>query len=113
MPDHSSASDHHQDADVESPSQLVASHSHLFRGARLVGDLAAAELAAGVALLSFSDGTEVEAEILVGPRPSDRAIAVPPYETAAGNIVAAAVWPIMTVTVDDGQLLMRIGQRLA
>jgi len=67
----------------------VATHSHLFPGARV--DLGGGSGAASELRLRFSDGVEVDAE-LVELDGGDLALAVPGYVTAAGTAIHARVW---------------------
>lgn len=67
----------------------VATHSHLFPGARI--DLGGGLGAPGGLWLRFSDGVELEAELLelVG---GELALSVPGYATAAGAAIQPRVW---------------------
>jgi hypothetical protein len=95
---------------------LSASHSHLFRGARLSGfrPEISLPLRATTVRISFSDGVELEAELLEGSAPGSLALAVPAYPTATGHPVAAALWPVTEISADqaDGRLTIKLGQRI-
>ena len=93
-----------------------ATHSHLFRGASVSG--ARAELRLPLRACSvrvcFGDGVEVEAEIVVGATGKDCALVMPAYETAAGQPMPAALWPVTEVHSDSvtDQVILKLGQRL-
>lgn len=103
-------------SDLEPPIQLLAGHSHLFPGTRLIGVASQLPLplAPSAVLLSFSDGVEVDAELVSGTAPGDHALVVPAFRTATGHPVAAAVWPVTEISTDEneGQVLIKIGRRL-
>jgi hypothetical protein len=100
-------------ADLAPRLELTVSHSHLFRGIRLRAPLAevTCPLTASIVDLMFSDGVELEAELVVQ---GDTALtlAVPAYETATGHHVAAAMWPISDVITDDDTVMIKLGLRL-
>lgn len=100
-------------ADLAPPLELAVSHSHLFRGIQLRARLAEVTfpLRASIVDLIFSDGVELEAE-LVEQGDTALTLAVPAYETATGHHVAAAMWPISDVTTDDETLMIKLGLRL-
>ncbi|MFT4165861.1 MAG: hypothetical protein QM650_11525 [Microlunatus sp.] len=100
---------------------LSAAYSHLFRGVRVtVEELDPTEpLGAARARLAFSDGIEVDAELLESDTAGNLALAVPAYETATGHPVAAAVWPVVEIgTARSGsgenaeRLCLKLGQRV-
>lgn len=114
---------------------LSASHSHLFRGARLVradrlpgaGDSDGAAVAddaethedpfpAGAAALRirFSDGVETDAELLQRGT-EEFAIDVPGYRTAAGSDIAPKAWRIARIETEPrpGATVLVVGERLA
>ena len=66
---------------------LTASHSHLFRGARLSG-----ATAPGPCALAFVDGTRCMAELGAGPE--GPVLSVPGHRTGAGTDIAAARWQL-------------------
>ena len=69
---------------------LFASHTHLFRGARLRGDPADV-VAATPVQVAFSDGTEVDA--LLEPWEGDRfLLSVASYATSAGTALDVKTW---------------------
>lgn len=92
--------------------ELTVSYSHLFRGVRLRGPAAVAlpVRASGVDLM-FSDGVELEAE-LVELDDAALALAVPAYETATGHRIKAALWSVAEVITDQGALTIKLGPRL-
>lgn len=92
--------------------ELTVSYSHLFRGVRLRGPAAVAlpVRASGVDLM-FSDGVELEAE-LVELDNAALALAVPAYETATGHQIKAALWSIVEVIADQDSLTIKLGPRL-
>lgn len=105
--------------DGNSPDQVVAlsaRHSHLFRGARVSASRRGLSLPLrpSAVWLAFRDGIEVDAELLEGGSPESLALAVPAYRTAAGHQVAAAVWPVTEVIIDQSgdEVLLRLGQRI-
>jgi hypothetical protein len=95
---------------------LYATHSHPFGGARVSGARSELRLPLGACpvRLCFSDGIEVEAEIVVGVTGGDCALAMPAYETAAGHPIPAALWPVTEVRSDSvtDQIILKLGQRL-
>lgn len=85
---------------------LKASHSHLFRGARLHhdDDLQLSDAPQEI-LVIFSDGAEAEASI----RTEDDhvLIGVEPYATEAGTTLDAKSW----IAVDDGGDRLRVVEK--
>ena len=100
---------------TDRPLPLTASHSHLFRGARLRARRPALEVPLRPAdvRLAFSDGVEVTGE-LVGTGDGDVLLSLPGYRTAAGASIGAALWPVLEVAddTDPGYLSLRFGPRL-
>jgi hypothetical protein len=98
------------------PVTLYATHSHLFGGARVSGARSVLRLPLGACpvRLRFSDGIDVEAEIVVGVTGGDCALAMPAYETATGHPIPAALWPVTEVRSDSGTdlLILKLGRRL-
>ncbi|HEY5788538.1 MAG TPA: hypothetical protein VIT65_27575 [Microlunatus sp.] len=66
-------------------------------------------------VLSFSDGVDVEGELLTGQQTGELALAVPAYRTATGHLVSAAVWTVSETQTNSerDQLSIRLGQRLS
>ena len=95
---------------------LHATHSHLFRGACVSCARSELRLPLGArpVRLCFSDGIEVEAEIVVGVTGGDCALAMPAYETAKGHPIPASLWPVTEVRSDSvtDQVILKLGQRL-
>lgn len=71
-------------------------------------------LRASMVQICFSDGVELEAELLEGSAPDRLALAVPAYQTATGHPVPAALWPVSEISIDeaDDRLMMKLGQRI-
>lgn len=76
--------------------ELRSTHTHLFRGGRLVPDRPISASPQGVRI-AFSDGATVDAELLQNDR-ADLAIDMPAHRTRAGTDVPAKAW---TVTFDE------------
>ena len=99
---------------AERPIPLTASHSHLFRGARVGIERSSVRLPLGPApvRVGFSDGVEVSAELLA--HGDTLLLAMPSYRTSAGTVVDAALWPIAGVddTTDAESLTVRLGARV-
>ena len=100
---------------ADRPLPLTASHSHLFRGARLSVERSSVGLPLQpcAVRVAFSDGVEVPAELLAA---GDDALllSVPSYRTSAGTTLDAALWPIASVDDGDaGLITVRLGPRLA
>ncbi len=97
------------------PLPLTASHSHLFRGARLRVSRSAVTLPLRPAdvRLAFSDGVEVAGE-LVETGDGDALLSLPGYRTAAGASIGAAHWPVLEVAddTDPEYLSLRLGPRI-
>ena len=97
------------------PVPLTASHSHLFRGARLRTSRSALALPLRPAdvRLAFSDGVELPGE-LVETGDGDALLSLPGYRTAAGASIGAALWPVLEVTddADPAYLNLRLGPRI-
>jgi hypothetical protein len=91
------------------------SHSHLFRGARLTANEAGMSLPlrACQLWLTFSDGIEVQAELLTGHGAGEVVLSVPTYRTAAGHQIKQAIWPvIVSGNETPHRLILKLGQRL-
>ncbi|MFT4296691.1 MAG: hypothetical protein QM582_14905 [Micropruina sp.] len=97
------------------PVPLTAAYSHLFRGVRLSLPREGVDLplGPGAVRLAFSDGVEVDAELLATAEES-LVLSVPSYRTSAGHAVDAALWPVLDVTdgADADQLSVRLGPRI-
>jgi hypothetical protein len=95
---------------------LHATHSHLFSGTRLSGARSELSLPLGArpVTVCFSNGIEVDAEIVVGASGEDCALVMPTYETATGHPIPAALWPVTEVRSDlvTDQLILKLGRRL-
>lgn len=102
---------------AEGPLPLTASHSHLFRGARLSLDRSRVDLPLEpcAVRVAFSDGVEVPAELLATAGGDALLLSVPSYRTSAGNTLEAALWPIASVdaATDADQVTLRLGPRIA
>ncbi|MFT4052011.1 MAG: hypothetical protein QM677_07160 [Microbacterium sp.] len=89
---------------------LLATNTHLYRGARLIAS--DDELRPRAARLVLADGVEVDAELLAGVDADVLGLAVPAYRTAAGTQIAAQVWEIARVERDaDGAAVLVVGPR--
>lgn len=99
---------------ADRPLPLTASHSHLFRGARLSVERSSVGLPLQpcAVRVAFSDGVEVPADLLAGADDA-RLLSVPGYRTSAGNTLDAALWPIASVDDSDADLIiLRLGHRI-
>ncbi len=99
---------------ADRPLPLTASHSHLFRGARLSVERSSVGLPLEpcAVRVAFSDGVEVPAELLAA---GDDALllSVPGYRTSADTSLDAALWPIASVDDSDADLIiLRLGHRI-
>lgn len=92
------------------PLVLRTAHTHLFRGSRLVPDGSVAAREPAAVRIVFSDGGELDAELLISADGSELALDVPPFRTAAGRDVAAKAWRVARVEPDG---VIVLGERLA
>lgn len=89
---------------------LYASHTHLFRGARLTTDGEWPTEPTGVRLV-MRDEVEVDAELWAESHEPGLVLAVPVHHTGAGTTIPAKVWPIARIEAagDDGAVAV-LGQ---
>lgn len=74
------------------PPTLLAGSTHLFRGARLHGAPLPEEPAA--VRIRFSDGVEVQAELVEETGSGAFGLELPAYDTAAGTSIPPKLWRI-------------------
>lgn len=84
-----------------------ATNTHLYRGARLLTSIPAAELASGPRGLRiiFSDGEDVPAELLQSST-GELAINMPEHRTAAGSTITTRLWHVTIDEIEGGSAIV-------
>lgn len=91
------------------PRAATVEHSHLFPGARL--RLTGAPVEPGGLAVRFSDGVEVDAELIALAEPPGHLLSVPEFVTAAGATISAKVWSVREIVDDGDDQVLVIGPR--
>ncbi|OFI37126.1 hypothetical protein BIU82_08450 [Arthrobacter sp. SW1] len=91
-----------------------ASHSHLFRGARVRVDMSGftGALEPLGLRLHFADGSLTTAELLLAASDRGAALDVARYRTASGTVIPEKTWTVTAERTSGGGMELKIGRML-
>lgn len=99
-----------QDAGAAERLSLIATNTHLYRGARLISEDRLPDEPTGI-LIIFSDGNRVEAESLQNAD-GELALEVPSHHTDVGAKIRAKLWEIArTEPGEHGSTVVIVGSQ--